>query len=44
MRHRLASLALAASTLLAGCRIGFGDGENAVPPVWTYAPAIASRT
>ena len=34
MRHRLASLALGASTLLAGCQIGFGDGENAVPPVW----------
>lgn len=34
MRHRLASLALAASTLLTGCQIGFGDGENAVPAVW----------
>ena len=34
MRHRLASLALAASTLLAGCQIGSGDGENAVPAVW----------
>ncbi len=34
MRHRVASLALVASTLLAGCQIGFGEGENAVPAVW----------